>query len=63
MHAGQEEGEKFTIEGPVADFRIAFEVVTEGRAGGSGTKKIDFKSIDLVLEEDKIVIESESAAF
>lgn len=33
VHAGQETGEEFTLEGPVEHFRIAFEVI----AGKSGS--------------------------
>lgn len=62
VHAGQEgDGEDFTIEGPVTRFKVAFEVLSEEKKAGS--KKIDFKGVDLTLEDDKVQIASASAAF
>ena len=57
VHAGQEEPEEFTIEGPVSNFKISFQVRPEK------DQKIDFEGIDVTLNNDEIKIESKSPVF
>ena len=52
--------EDFTIEGPVHDFRVAFEV---DQKAGSTDKKIIFKGIDLTFNNQDLLIKSSSSIF
>ena len=62
VHGTEEgEGEEFSIDGPVQNLRLSFNVRQDVK--GSLTKKIDFKSIDLDLAEDSVAITSASSAF
>jgi hypothetical protein len=57
VHAGQEEPEEFTIEGPLSNFKISFQVRADK------DQKIDFEGIDVTLNNDEIKIESKSPVF
>ena len=58
VHGGN--SEEFTIEGPVQDFRVSFEV---DQNAGSTDKKIIFKGIDLVFNNQDLIIVSTSPVF
>lgn len=62
-HAGGETGEDFTIEGPVENIRLSFEVTKDVLTKTSGQSKIDFKDIDIKIDNSKVQIQSQSQAF
>ena len=52
-HPGSE-GEEFTIEGPVSDFRVAFQIDQKDTNAAPNAKKIIFKGIDLTFNNDDL---------
>jgi len=58
VHGGN--SEDFSIEGPVSNFRVTFEVAQNA---GSTDKKISFKGIDLSFNNQDLAITSNSAVF